>query len=156
MSPHVHKGVSVNRREFLGVAGGVGAGAVLLGAGFVEDRGIDNFVVLTGDVHANWTNDLRRDFERPETPLLGSEFVCTSVTSNGDGSGSTNPGRLVWDENPHTKYYSDRRGYVHCTVSRDQWVTDYRVVDYVRRPDAPIRTDRSFVIEAGVPGVRPL
>jgi alkaline phosphatase D len=124
--------------------------------GFVEERGIDNFVVLTGDVHANWTNDLRRDFERPETPLLGSEFVCTSVTSNGDGSGSTDPGQLVWDENPHTKYYSDRRGYVHCSVSRDQWVTDYRVVDYVRRPDAPIRTDRSFVIEAGVAGVRPL
>ncbi|WP_078962752.1 alkaline phosphatase [Streptomyces sp. TP-A0875] len=122
--------------------------------GHVAERGIDNFVVLTGDVHANWTNDLRRDFERPETPVLGSEFVCTSITSGGDGTGSHDPGRVYWDENPHTKYYSDRRGYVRCTVSRDTYTADYRVVDRVTRPGAPVRTDRSFVIEAGVPGVQ--
>jgi alkaline phosphatase D len=122
--------------------------------GYVEERRIDNFVVLTGDVHTNWTNDLRRDFERPGTRLLGTEFVTTSITSNGDGTGSHDPGRVYWDENPHLKYYSDRRGYVRCTVSRDRYTADYRVIDRVTRPDAPVRTDKSFVIEAGVAGVQ--
>lgn len=122
--------------------------------GYVEERRVDNFVVLTGDVHNNWTNDLRRDFERPETRVLGSEFVTTSITSGGDGSATHDPGQVYWDENPHTKYYSGRRGYVRCTVSKDQCTADYRVVDYVSRPDAPVRTDKSFVIESGVAGVQ--
>ncbi|MFH9569466.1 alkaline phosphatase D family protein [Streptomyces sp. NPDC017454] len=122
--------------------------------GYVEERGIDNFVVLTGDVHNNWTNDLRRDFERPETRLVGSEFVTTSITSGGDGSATHDPGQVYWDENPHTKYYSSRRGYVRCTVSKERYTADYRVVDYVTRPGAPVRTDKSFVIETGVPGVQ--
>ncbi|GAA3961099.1 hypothetical protein GCM10022384_12030 [Streptomyces marokkonensis] len=101
----------------------------------------------------NWTNDLRRDFERPETRLVGSEFVTTSITSGGDGSATHDPGQVYWDENPHTKYYS-RRGYVRCTVSKERYTADYRVVDYVTRPGAPVRTDKSFVIETGVPGVQ--
>ncbi|MEG3626727.1 alkaline phosphatase D family protein [Streptomyces poriticola] len=122
--------------------------------GFVEERGIENFVVLTGDVHTNWTNDLRRDFERPETRLLGSEFVTTSISSGGDGTGSHDPGQVYWDENPHLKYYSNRRGYVRCRVTREHCTADYRAVDHVTRPGAPVRTDRSFVIEAGRPGVQ--
>jgi len=61
---------------------------------------------------------------------------------------------VYWDENPHTKYYSSRRGYVRCSASRDRYTADYRVVDYVTRPGVPVRTDKSFVIEAGVPGVQ--
>lgn len=61
---------------------------------------------------------------------------------------------MYWDENPHTKYYSSRRGYVRRSASRDRYTADYRVVDYVTRPGVPVRTDKSFVIEAGVPGVQ--
>lgn len=121
---------------------------------YVEDHGIDNVVVLTGDVHKHWVNDLRRDFEKPDTPVLASEFVTTSITSGGDGDGSNDPGGVRFDENPHTKYYCDRRGYVSCHVSKDRYVADYRVVDYVARKDAPPRTDASFEIETGKAGVR--
>ncbi|MFC4002869.1 alkaline phosphatase D family protein [Prauserella oleivorans] len=124
--------------------------------GFVEERGIDNFVVLTGDVHTHYANDLRRDFERPETPVIGSELVATSITSNGDGSGNTQLSPVLQQESPHVKYTCDRRGYVHCNVTKDRYVADYRVVDYVSRPNAPLRTDASFVIEAGRPGLQEL
>ncbi|WP_369822268.1 alkaline phosphatase [Saccharomonospora sp. CUA-673] len=124
--------------------------------GYVEEHAIDNVVVLTGDVHKHWVNDLRRDFEQPDTPVLASEFVTTSISSGGDGDGSNDPGDLVWNENPHTKYYCDRRGYVSCRVGKDTFAADYRVVDYVEKSaDAPVRTDASFVLEAGKPGVQP-
>lgn len=86
--------------------------------------------------------------------MLGSEFVTTSITSGGDGSATPDPGQVYWDENPHTEYCSSRRGYVRCSASRDRYTGDYRVVDYVTRLGAQVRTDKSFVIEAGVPGVR--
>lgn len=124
--------------------------------GYVEERGIDNFVVLTGDVHDHWASDLRRDFEAPDTPVLGSELVCTSITSGGDGTGTNDPGTLVLDENPHIKYFADRRGYVSCRISRDEYRADYRVVDHVAEQDAPLRTDASFVIRAGEPGLQRL
>ena len=42
-----------------------------------------NTVVLTGDNHANWVNDLRTDDLRPETPLVATEFAGTSISSGG-------------------------------------------------------------------------
>ncbi|MCF2435406.1 hypothetical protein LV779_15485 [Streptomyces thinghirensis] len=72
---------------------------------------------------------------------MGSEFVTTSITSGGDGSATHDPGQVYWDENPHTKYYSSRRGYVRRSASRDRYTADYRVVDYVTRPGVPVRTD---------------
>lgn len=122
---------------------------------YVEERGIENVVVLTGDVHEHWVNDLRRNFEDPNTPVIASEFVTTSITSGGDGDGSNDPGQVVREENPHTKYYCDRRGYVSCTASKDSYRADYRVVDYVERTGAPLRTDAGFVIESGQPGAHP-
>jgi len=123
--------------------------------GYVEEKGIDNVVVLTGDVHKHWVNDLRRDFEKPETPVLATEFVTTSITSNGDGTGTNDPGDVITAENPHTKYHCDRRGYVSCRVGKDTFAADYQVVDWVEKDDkAPLRTDASFVVESGKPGVQ--
>ena len=45
-------------------------------------------VVLTGDVHRNWANDVKVDYKNPDAPVVGSELVCTSVTSTGNGTGS--------------------------------------------------------------------
>ena len=41
-------------------------------------------------------------------------------------------------------------------VALDQQVpqADYRVVPYVKRPGAPISTRKSFVVEAGHPGLK--
>lgn len=119
--------------------------------GAVEEHQVDNFVVLTGDAHSNNMHDLRRNFEDPDAPLLGSEFIGTSISSGGDGVPQTQPRDLIWAENPHLRYFKDLRGYVRCEVTPDHFVADYRVVDYVTRPGAPIRTDKTFVIEAGNP-----
>src|SRR6185503_104594 len=52
---------------------------------FLADRKVPNPVVLTGDIHSNWVNDLRADDRKPETPVVATEFVGTSVSSGGNG-----------------------------------------------------------------------
>jgi alkaline phosphatase D len=52
--------------------------------------------------------------------------------------------------NPDIKFFDgDRRGYVLCTLDQEQWRTDLRMVSTVSRPDAPVSTFRSFVVEDG-------
>jgi alkaline phosphatase D len=38
---------------------------------------------------------------------------------------------------------------VRCEVTKDLWRTDYRAVDYVTKPGAPVSTVGSFVVAAG-------
>lgn len=118
---------------------------------FVAGRGIGNLVVLTGDVHNHDLADLRQDFEDLESPVLGTELVCTSIASGGDGSDQSPTFRRLLPENPHLRYNSNRRGYVSCRVDRSAYRADFQVLDHVSTPDAPVRTDATFVIEAGRP-----
>jgi len=118
---------------------------------FVAERKISNPVVLTGDIHSNWANELIRDFTRPDSPSVATEFVGTSISTKGDTV--TNPARreALYSDNPFVKYYGDERGYVSCEITPDLWKTDYRTVAYVSKPGAPIHTNASFVVEAGKP-----
>jgi uncharacterized protein YabE (DUF348 family) len=48
-----------------------------------------------------------------------------------------------------------RAGYwVLCTLDHDQWRTELRMVSTVSRPDAPVSTFASFVVEDGQPGAQ--
>jgi alkaline phosphatase D len=119
--------------------------------GWVE-RGVRNPVVLTGDIHTAWANDLKLDYAEPRSRTVGAELVCTSITSRGDGSPSTAiPAVSV---NPHLKFYSDRRGYTRATVTPGRITADFRGVDAVSVRNAPIRTLGSFAIADGRPGVQ--
>jgi phosphodiesterase/alkaline phosphatase D-like protein len=62
---------------------------------------------------------------------------------------------LVLAENPHIPFTRRQRGYVRCRITRDAWHTDYQVVPFVSRPDAPVVTDATFVVEAGRRGLQP-
>ena len=42
-----------------------------------------NPVVIGGDIHAFFANDLQVDFDNPSSPMVATEFVGTSVTSPG-------------------------------------------------------------------------
>jgi alkaline phosphatase D len=56
------------------------------------------------------------------------------------------------DANPHLHYASQRRGYLRCRLTTDEMSVDFRTVPYVsRRADAPVVTDRCFVVERGRP-----
>ena len=123
---------------------------------FLGRRPAANPIVLTGDIHSNWVNDLKVNFRDPKATVVATEFVGTSITSGGDGVDL--PDRLtgVMAENPFVRFYNGQRGYVTCSVTPQRWQTDYHVLDAVTKKDAPRRTRASFVVADGRPGAQRL
>ena len=123
---------------------------------FFAGRRPSNPVVLTGDIHSNWVNDLKVDFRNANAPVVGTEFVGTSITSGGDGLDQAAAMKDVLAENPFVKFQNAQRGYVSCSVTPQAWHADYHVVDFVSRPDAPRKTRASFRVTDGRPGAERL
>ncbi|MBM7786892.1 alkaline phosphatase D family protein [Tenggerimyces flavus] len=121
--------------------------------GFITQQQIRNPVVITGDVHSNWAANLKANFDDPASRTIGVELIGTSISSGGDGSDTSAGGELALRQNPHYKFFNGQRGYVKCAVTPELWKADYRVVPFVYEQGAPISTRRSFVTEAGNPGL---
>ena len=119
----------------------------------LKDLKVSNPVVLTGDIHSHWANDLMLDFDGGNSEIVGVEFVGTSITSAGDGQAVPGNHANIVEENPFVKFYNSQRGYVSCEIGAKIWRTDYRNVDYVTKTDAPLKTTASFVIEDGRSGL---
>ncbi|MDQ7248943.1 alkaline phosphatase D family protein [Dongia sedimenti] len=114
----------------------------------IESSGVANPVVLSGDNHAFWANELKRE---ADGATIATEFVGTSITSYGP------PYEQVakWlPENPQVKFFESRkRGYTSVEVNADRMVTRFQAISDAADPDAGVSTLASFVIEAGRKGV---
>jgi alkaline phosphatase D len=119
---------------------------------FLATRRIPNPVVLTGDIHSNWVNELKTDFDDESAPIVASEFVGTSISSGGNGLQFVKNHAELLSENPFVKFQNSERGYVSCTVTPKEWRSDYQVVEFVDKPGAALIKRGSFVIEDGQPG----
>jgi alkaline phosphatase D len=122
----------------------------LVKTAFEEDA--NNPVVITGDFHSHWANTLISATDGSSEPV-GAEFVGTSISSGGNGTDMDDFGRQVVSENDNVEYYNNQRGYVRCTVTPDNWTTEFRVLEYVDEPGAPIRTDATIELIADQPGI---
>ena len=124
----------------------------LLGHVIAEE--IKNLIVLTGDVHSSWVADLHADFSDLASPVVATEFVGTSITSIFPASFiPIVHGALAAPENRHVKFFDGvRHGYIRCTVTPEQWRSDYRTVDTIMLQRATIETLKSFVVHNGRPG----
>lgn len=121
----------------------------------LASRASNRTVVLTGDIHSNWVNEVHSDFSRPGRPVIGAEFVATSITSGGDGTPTLNAAtQTLLGESPHIRWHNRQRGYVRCNVTADGWKADYRVVPFVSRPGAPIETASQWQLTHGKPGIQ--
>lgn len=123
----------------------------------LAQRAPNRTVVITGDIHSNWANELHSDFSRPDKPVIGAEFVATSISSGGDGQATLpQSAKATLAENPHVKWHNRQRGYVQCAVTPTTWTAEYRTVPFVTRPDAPIETPARFQVTHGRAGVQQL
>ena len=122
---------------------------------FIADKKVSNPVVLTGDIHSNWVNDLRVDDRKPETAVVATEFVGTSISSGGDGT--DRPAKLedLMAENPGLRFHNRQRGYVRCDLTPKEWTSSYVVMDQVTKPGGNASVRAKFVVEAGKPGAKP-
>jgi alkaline phosphatase D len=121
---------------------------------FVAGKTINNVIVITGDVHASWASNLTTDYNNPDAPIFGAEFVGTSITTGGNGSDWRADTAKSLADNPHIKFFNNYRGYVRCQVTPEQWRADYRVVPFVTEPGADISTRASFVYEKDQKGIK--
>jgi alkaline phosphatase D len=121
--------------------------------GWVDAR-VRNAVVLTGDVHAHWASDLKLDYADPTSRTVGTELVCSSITSTGDGADAAPSSNAFLGINPHLRFWNNQRGYVMTRMTPGSLSADFQVVPYVTRPGAPVYTRASFVVEDRVPGLQ--
>jgi alkaline phosphatase D len=116
-----------------------------------HDHKIANPVAFAGDIHSNWANELIADFDDLDSKSVATEFVGTSISSGGDGATEPKGHAELLKENPFVKFQSAERGYVTCDVTAKEWRTDFKTVEYVSRPGAPLNLRASFVVESGRP-----
>lgn len=112
-------------------------------------RGVDNVIVLTGDEHRHFVGEIADD-----RGPVGVEFVCTSISSGGDGADRRADTDMLLANNPGLKFVGDQRGYLVCDVAREGWASRLMVVDKVSEPAAPISTRLRVEVGAGEPRVR--
>ncbi|MFE2051981.1 alkaline phosphatase D family protein [Streptomyces sp. NPDC059459] len=117
--------------------------------------GVENWLILTGDVHVGYALDVKEDFDDPASATVGTEVTCTSVASGRDGVEKPANWDLYMQANPHMKHYDARRGYVRAELGRLSTRLDFRTVSAISTPGAPVATTASFVTEAGAPGLKP-
>ncbi|WP_439643436.1 alkaline phosphatase D family protein [Gemmatimonas sp.] len=120
----------------------------------LRDARIANPIIITGDVHVSWVADLPSNLDDMSSRPIGTEFVGTSISSAGNGAAVTPVGNGMLSDNPHLRFFNSQRGYSRCRVTPTAFTTEYRVVPYVERPDAPISTVAAFTVEAGRAGVQ--
>ncbi len=117
----------------------------------LAQRKTRNPVILSGDIHAFLVNDVNARPEDPESPIVATELVTTSISSIGPPQSSFDRWRT---ENPNVRLArSDQRGYLRVTIQPEQLGADLVAVDDVTREDSGVHVLASFDINNGTPGV---
>jgi alkaline phosphatase D len=116
-----------------------------------------NVIVLSGDIHTAWVNDLLTNPADPDSKVMGTEFVCTSVSSKTDSRLGPLLALSNIQLNPHVKFFDARRGgYLLMTVTPTEWRCDLRLADDVEKRTSPVSTVASHVVKSGTPRARRL
>ena len=78
---------------------------------FIKDKKIRNAVILTGDWHSTFANDIKENYENPRAKTVAAEFVTPSMSSNGDAEVYGPYYGPMITFNPHIRFFDgDRRG----------------------------------------------
>ena len=105
----------------------------------VVSKNINDVVILTGDIHTSWANDLPFHPSTTYVPSTGEgsvgvEFVVTSITSS-SGSIPLAPSTII-SFNPHIKYVDlIQKGYMILDVSKTRVQADWYYVPTVTSVD---------------------
>lgn len=110
----------------------------------------NNTVVLTGDTHNAWANDITD----PDSGInVAAEVAVSSVTSPGvsdvlniDGERF---GRMIQSTNKNVRYTNTAdRGYVVITITPEQFRADYHFVNTILSTRSSQRLEQSITVDA--------
>jgi alkaline phosphatase D len=106
-----------------------------------------NPVVLTGDIHSFWVNDLANAAGKP----VGVELVASSIAT------TTYDKSAVLPLNPGAKFHDGQRnGYVRCELRRDTLRADIVAIEDREDPRSPRSIAASFEVRSADPHARPV
>ena len=113
------------------------------------DRRPSNPVFLGGDVHAAMAAGIHANPLDPASPVVATEYVATSITSQGFASMIAG----IAKENPHVRYAESQvRGYGLLDLTRRELEASHRGVESVKVRGAKVYTVAMATIEGGRPG----
>ncbi len=108
-------------------------------------HGTANPVVLTGDIHSFWVNDLANAAGR----AVGVELVASSIAT------STYDKAALLPLNPGTKFHDGRHnGYVRCELSRERLRADIVTIEDRADPRSAASVNATFEVRSGDPHAR--
>jgi alkaline phosphatase D len=112
-----------------------------------------NVVCLGGDVHRHVAAQLRLRANDERSPVVASEFVCSSISSRGVSEAVM---AIIRANNPDMLHgRSDERGYALLEFTREAARCEFRATPFPVRPEARLSTQASFVVQVQHAGVWP-
>jgi alkaline phosphatase D len=118
----------------------------------IAEPGVGNVINLGGDVHRHLASQLRLRPNDPSSPIVASEFVCSSITSRGLPELATEVMRSGNPDLVHAR--SDERGYAFIEITPAAARCDFRATPFPARLDVPLVSQAKCLVEAGHAGVR--
>jgi len=119
----------------------------------LRDSGAANPLVLSGDIHAFGAGELQLDGRDMRSPIIASELVATSITSQAAPESVLKPMR---DNNANIHYFSgEQRGYLRLDIKPERLQADLVAMNTVTEPHSGASVVRSFVLEDGRRGLMP-
>jgi alkaline phosphatase D len=118
----------------------------------LADGAIDNVVVLTGDIHTSWGNEIGFNPFVPEFTSQAVEFVTPGITSPGidDFGLAANLAERISDSHPHVRYVDlYRRGYLLVDIDRDRTQAEWYHMATVTQRSAQQDLGRALVAVSG-------
>lgn len=117
----------------------------------IAERGQRDVLCLGGDVHRHVAADLRPLPNEQRSPVVASEFVCSSVTSRGLADSLT---ALIRSSNPDIAHArGDERGYVMVELDAASAQGDFRATAFPVAEGARLHSQARFAVAAGHAGV---
>ena len=112
---------------------------------------VRNAVLLGGDVHSFWINDVKRDFADPRSPTVATELVTSCLASRNGPAALFDPAPSL---NPHVRYLDNAHaGYVLLDVTGKRIEIDLRAVTRLDDPQSPTTSLARHAVEDGRPGI---
>ena len=118
----------------------------------IAGRRVANPIVIGGDVHMTAMADLKVNFDDPASPVVATEFVGTSITSQGPTAKQTETWRA---ENGHMHFMNGtQRGYMTIELTPQRASARMRVIGSLADPATGVRTLSAWTVEDGKPGAQ--
>ena len=111
-----------------------------------------NPLVIGGDRHGYFAADLKRDYSQPHEATIATEFVGTSISSEGPSESSV--ARALADNPGLTYARGDKRGYATVELDARSCTVGFEALDDVKDVKSGVRRLATFVVEDGAPGVK--